>query len=201
MADAFREHLRADEGAEYDQMIEIDLNELQPQARSASAAPYFRVKPYFASCVAPRPEVRVVRCTVSCCHCTKHGWRGPSTCVQVRPSREATPKKVRRHSRVLRCITKYWLTLLHDQHEGLLRSASMQAERRVCAVQINGPFTPDLAHPLSEFAEALRSNKWPTELKAGLIGSCTNSSYEDMMRAASVARQALNAGIKAKVRV
>ena len=73
--------------------------------------------------------------------------------------------------------------------------------RGACVLQINGPFTPDLAHPLSEFAEALRSNKWPTELKAGLIGSCTNSSYEDMMRAASVARQALNAGIKAKVRI
>lgn len=68
----------------------------------------------------------------------------------------------------------------------------------VCA-QINGPFTPDLAHTLSEFAEALKTNKWPTELKAGLIGSCTNSSYEDMQRAASVARQALDAGIKAKV--
>lgn len=67
-------------------------------------------------------------------------------------------------------------------------------------VQINGPFTPDLAHSLSEFAEALKTNKWPTELKAGLIGSCTNSSYEDMQRAASVARQALDAGIKAKVR-
>ena len=66
-------------------------------------------------------------------------------------------------------------------------------------VQINGPFTPDLAHSLSEFAEALKTNKWPTELKAGLIGSCTNSSYEDMQRAASVARQALAAGIKAKV--
>ncbi len=66
--------------------------------------------------------------------------------------------------------------------------------------QINGPFTPDLAHTLSEFAEALKTNKWPTELKAGLIGSCTNSSYEDMQRAASVARQALDAGIKAKVR-
>ena len=65
--------------------------------------------------------------------------------------------------------------------------------------QINGPFTPDLAHSLSEFAEALKTNKWPTELKAGLIGSCTNSSYEDMQRAASVARQALDAGIKAKV--
>jgi len=70
----------------------------------------------------------------------------------------------------------------------------------ILVAQINGPFTPDLAHTLSEFAEALKANKWPTELKAGLIGSCTNSSYEDMQRAASVARQALDAGIKAKVR-
>ena len=69
----------------------------------------------------------------------------------------------------------------------------------VAWMQINGPFTPDLAHSLSEFGEALKTNKWPTELKAGLIGSCTNSSYEDMQRAASVARQALAAGIKAKV--
>jgi aconitate hydratase len=44
-----------------------------------------------------------------------------------------------------------------------------------------------------------RQNGWPAELKAGLIGSCTNSSYEDMQRAASVARQALAAGIKSKV--
>eukprot|EP01025_Chloroclados_australasicus_P057503 TRINITY_DN716_c0_g2_i1.p1 TRINITY_DN716_c0_g2~~TRINITY_DN716_c0_g2_i1.p1 ORF type:complete len:834 (-),score=109.77 TRINITY_DN716_c0_g2_i1:406-2808(-) len=64
---------------------------------------------------------------------------------------------------------------------------------------INGPFTPDLAHPLSKFADALRENGWPAELKAGLIGSCTNSSYEDMSRSASIAKQALKAGIKAKV--
>ncbi|GMH37914.1 hypothetical protein BSKO_05798 [Bryopsis sp. KO-2023] len=64
---------------------------------------------------------------------------------------------------------------------------------------VNGPFTPDLAHPISDFAEAVKKNGWPSELSAGLIGSCTNSSYEDMMRAASVARQALQAGIKAKV--
>ncbi|GFH33594.1 mitochondrial aconitate hydratase, partial [Haematococcus lacustris] len=50
---------------------------------------------------------------------------------------------------------------------------------------INGPFTPDLANPLSKFAEACKKNGWPTQLKAGLIGSCTNSSYEDMARAAS----------------
>lgn len=63
---------------------------------------------------------------------------------------------------------------------------------------VNGPFTPDLAHPLSKFKEEVEKNGWPTELSAGLIGSCTNSSYEDMTRAASVARQALDHGVKSK---
>lgn len=63
---------------------------------------------------------------------------------------------------------------------------------------INGPFTPDLATPISKFKEAVEENKWPEELKVGLIGSCTNSSYEDMSRAASIARDALNHGVKAK---
>ena len=63
---------------------------------------------------------------------------------------------------------------------------------------INGPFTPDLATPLSKFKEAVKTNKWPEELKVGLIGSCTNSSYEDMSRAASIARDALDHGIKSK---
>ena len=63
---------------------------------------------------------------------------------------------------------------------------------------INGPFTPDLATPISKFKDAVATNKWPEELKVGLIGSCTNSSYEDMSRAASIARDALNHGIKAK---
>lgn len=47
---------------------------------------------------------------------------------------------------------------------------------------INGPFTPDLATPISKFKEAVKENGWPEELKVGLIGSCTNSSYEDMSR-------------------
>ncbi|KAK4187827.1 putative aconitate hydratase [Podospora australis] len=63
---------------------------------------------------------------------------------------------------------------------------------------INGPFTPDLATPISKFAEAAKKNGWPEEVKVGLIGSCTNSSYEDMSRAASIARDALNHGIKSK---
>ncbi|KXG53193.1 Aconitase/3-isopropylmalate dehydratase large subunit, alpha/beta/alpha, subdomain 1/3 [Penicillium griseofulvum] len=63
---------------------------------------------------------------------------------------------------------------------------------------VNGPFTPDLATPISQFKEAVKANKWPEELKVGLIGSCTNSSYEDMSRAASIARDALDHGLKSK---
>ncbi|RHZ61892.1 hypothetical protein Glove_345g3 [Diversispora epigaea] len=63
---------------------------------------------------------------------------------------------------------------------------------------INGPFTPDLATPISKFKEAVEKNSWPSELKVGLIGSCTNSSYEDMTRSASIAKQALDHGLKAK---
>ncbi|KAL4963026.1 uncharacterized protein BDV14DRAFT_210200 [Aspergillus stella-maris] len=60
---------------------------------------------------------------------------------------------------------------------------------------INGPFTPDLSTPLSKFNSAAEENEWPP-LTAGLIGSCTNSSFHDLSRAASIARQALDAGMK-----
>jgi aconitate hydratase len=63
---------------------------------------------------------------------------------------------------------------------------------------INGPFTPDLAWPISKFASAVKENGWPEKLEVGLIGSCTNSSYEDITRAASIASQATDKGLKAK---
>jgi aconitate hydratase len=63
---------------------------------------------------------------------------------------------------------------------------------------VNGPFTPDLATPLSQFASEVKKNNWPSELKVGLIGSCTNSSYEDMSRSASIAKEAADHGLKAK---
>jgi len=63
---------------------------------------------------------------------------------------------------------------------------------------VNGPFTPDLATPISEFAAAVKANGWPAKLEVGLIGSCTNSSYEDLTRAASVAQQAIDKHLKAK---
>jgi aconitate hydratase len=62
---------------------------------------------------------------------------------------------------------------------------------------LNGPFTPDLATPISEVRAAAAANGWPTRIEYGLIGSCTNSSYEDISRSASVARQAVEEGITA----
>ena len=61
---------------------------------------------------------------------------------------------------------------------------------------LNGPFTPDLATPVSEMKEKAAANDWPTEIEWALIGSCTNSSYEDLTRAASIVDDAFNKGVK-----
>ena len=63
---------------------------------------------------------------------------------------------------------------------------------------LNGPFTPDLATPVSQMKEAAAKNGWPTKVEVGLIGSCTNSSYEDISRAVSIAKQVSAKGLKAK---
>ncbi len=63
---------------------------------------------------------------------------------------------------------------------------------------INGPYTPDLAYPISKFAKAVEKNGYPAKLEVGLIGSCTNSSYEDLDRASSLAKQAMAKGLVAK---
>ncbi len=62
---------------------------------------------------------------------------------------------------------------------------------------LNGPFTPDLATPISQMKEVLQKQEWPSKLEVALIGSCTNSSYEDMSRSASIVKDALSKGLKA----
>jgi aconitate hydratase len=61
---------------------------------------------------------------------------------------------------------------------------------------LNGPFTPDLATPISKMKEAAAANNWPTKIEVGLIGSCTNSSYEDISRSVSLAKQVAEKGLK-----
>ena len=63
---------------------------------------------------------------------------------------------------------------------------------------LNGPFTPDLATPVSEMKEAAKKNSWPTNIEWALIGSCTNSSYEDLTRAASIVEDAVSKGVEPK---
>jgi aconitate hydratase len=63
---------------------------------------------------------------------------------------------------------------------------------------LNGPFSPDLATPISKMKEAAAANNWPTKVEVGLIGSCTNSSYEDISRAVSLAKQVAEKGLKTK---
>ncbi len=63
---------------------------------------------------------------------------------------------------------------------------------------VNGPFTPDAAHPISEFAKVVKEKGYPQQMEVGLIGSCTNSSYEDLSRAVSIVQDAKNKHIKVK---
>ena len=62
---------------------------------------------------------------------------------------------------------------------------------------LNGPFTPDLATPISQMKKAIQENEWPSKIEVALIGSCTNSSYEDISRSASIVKDAMSKGIKA----
>ncbi len=66
---------------------------------------------------------------------------------------------------------------------------------------LNGPFTPDLATPVAEMKAAAAKNDWPTDIEWALIGSCTNSSYEDLTRAASIVKDAVEKGVEAKARL
>ncbi|KAK9474002.1 aconitase family-domain-containing protein [Dipodascopsis tothii] len=91
------------------------------------------------------------------------------------------------------------------QYSGLLKSDEgaeydqlIEIDLNTLEPHVNGPFTPDLATPISKLKDVAVENGWPTEVKVGLIGSCTNSSYEDMSRSASIAQDALNHGLKSK---
>lgn len=97
-------------------------------------------------------------------------------------------------------IAKYAERFAHNlrEDEGVEYDEVIEINLSELEPHINGPFTPDLATPLSKFAAAVKENNWPEELKVALIGSCTNSSYEDMGRSASIAKEALDHGLECK---
>ena len=99
-------------------------------------------------------------------------------------------------------IAKYAESFAHNlrEDEGVNYDQVIEINLSELEPHINGPYTPDLATPLSKFAQAVKDNNWPSDLKVALIGSCTNSSYEDMGRSASIAQEALDHGLQTKSR-
>ncbi|KAL5019353.1 hypothetical protein ScPMuIL_005075 [Solemya velum] len=105
----------------------------------------------------------------------------------------------------LRATNRGSIADLSNNYKGLLSADKGAEYDQVIEINLdtlephlNGPFTPDLGNPVSKIGATAKANGWPLKIEVGLIGSCTNSSYEDMSRAASIARQALSKGVKAK---
>jgi homoaconitase len=83
--------------------------------------------------------------------------------------------------------------------EGAQYDEIIEIDLNTLEPSVNGPFTPDLSTKISDLKSATKENNWPEQISAGLIGSCTNSSYQDMTRAVSIIQQAENAGLKPKI--
>jgi aconitate hydratase len=110
-----------------------------------------------------------------------------------------------RSAAYLRATRRAEVAELAERHAEFLRADEGAGYDEVLEIDLSalepyvvGPHSPDLARPISRLAEDVRTNGWPDAIKVALIGSCTNSSYEDVGRAAHVARQALRAGLKAQ---
>ena len=98
---------------------------------------------------------------------------------------------------LMRTASKYATQLLRADPEAVYDDV-VTIDLSSLEPHINGPFTPDLSTPLSQFKDAVRINEWPDFFGAGLIGSCTNSSYQDMTRAEHIVKQASAAGLELK---
>lgn len=113
------------------------------------------------------------------------------------------------HKRYLQATNRSFIASAADQalHQfGFLKADEGAEYDKVVEINlselephVNGPFTPDLSTPISQFGEKTLKEDWPQRISAGLIGSCTNSSYQDMTRAADLVRQAAQAGLKPKI--
>ncbi|KAI3642296.1 hypothetical protein MP228_011851 [Amoeboaphelidium protococcarum] len=142
------------------------------------------------------PGVDSLSCTGMATICNMGAEIGATTSLFPFNSRMADYLNATKRTYIAEASRKFAHNLRAD--EGAKYDQVIEIDLSKLEPYINGPFTPDLATPLSQFAEVAQKNNWPTELKVALIGSCTNSSYEDMDRSANLAKQALDAGLKVK---
>lgn len=112
----------------------------------------------------------------------------------------------KRMSDYLKATNRQGIASLAEKYKDILSADSgakydqlIEIDLNTLEPHVNGPFTPDLAHPISKLGDNSKKNGYPMDIKVGLIGSCTNSSYEDMGRCASIAKNAMKHGLKSKI--
>lgn len=142
------------------------------------------------------PGVDSISCTGMGTICNMGAEIGATTSIFPFNDRMVDYLRATRRGDIADAALQYKHVLMAD--EGAEYDELIEIDLNTLEPHVNGPFTPDLANPVSHLGEAAKENGWPLDIKVGLIGSCTNSSYEDMSRAASLAKQALDNGIKFK---
>ncbi|KAF8192984.1 aconitase [Pholiota molesta] len=142
------------------------------------------------------PGVQSLSCTGMATICNMGAEIGATTSVFPFNSRMTDYLKATKRHQIADYAQRFAHNLRAD--EGAPYDQVIEINLSELEPHINGPFTPDLATPISKLAEAAKKNGWPDEIKVGLIGSCTNSSYEDMSRSSSLVKQAQEAGLEFK---
>lgn len=142
------------------------------------------------------PGVDSISCTGMGTICNMGAEVGATTSLFPYNHRMAAYLNATNRSAIAEYAEKYKHILIPD--EGAPYDRLVEIDLDELQPHVNGPFTPDLAHPISKLGSAAVEKGWPLDIKVALIGSCTNSSYEDMSRSASIAKQAMDKGVKAK---
>jgi aconitate hydratase len=144
------------------------------------------------------PGVDSISCTGMATICNMGAEIGATTSVFPYNSRMRDYLKATRRDDIASEADKYAKSLLTADANAPYDQL-IELDLSTLEPHINGPFTPDLAHPISQVGKTAATKGWPLDIKVGLIGSCTNSSYEDMGRCASIVKQALKHGLKSKI--
>jgi aconitate hydratase len=142
------------------------------------------------------PGINSISCTGMATICNMGAEIGATTSIFPYNSRMADYLKATSREGVAAAADSFIKNLTAD--DGAHYNQIIEINLSELEPHVNGPFTPDLAHPISKLGESAKANNWPLDISVALIGSCTNSSYEDMSRSVSIARQALEHGMKAK---
>lgn len=142
------------------------------------------------------PGVASISCTGQGTICNMGAEIGATTSVFAYNPRQKKYLEATRRGDIGQLADEYVDILTAD--EGCKYDKLIKINLNDLEPMLNGPFTPDLCNPVSDVGANAKKNSWPMNIKVALIGSCTNSSYEDMQRSASIAKQALDHGLKTK---